>query len=1069
MRSLVCLWIGQVSGKNEAAHEKRTHTMSPITEFMEQLAFIFSTGQATEHSYRSAFEKLFSGLGSGIHALNEPKRVECGAPDFIISRNGLTIGHVEAKDIDISLRNLKGTNKEQLSRYRKALPNLIYTNGLDWDFYRDGLLVESVSIGELDEKILKRTNEYERLLGVLDSFLTHKGQKISSPKILAEIMAGKATLIKDVLTKAILNEKLEDGGDLLGQYSAFKQHLIHDVTPSDFSDIYAETIAYGMFAARLHDHTPETFSRAEALELLPKSNPFLRSLFGYIAGPELDDRLKWIIDDLADVFASADMNKLMRGFGSLTGRQDPFLHFYETFLAAYNPGKRKARGVWYTPEPVVNFIVRAVDSVLQTEFDLEDGLADLSKIIVEWDSGQNDKKGKPLKFKKEVHRVQVLDPATGTGTFLAETIKQIAPKVKAAGAGVWSKYIEQDLIPRLHGFELLMASYAMCHTKLDMVLTELGYKPSTNPPRLSVFLTNSLEEGERDVRDLFMAQWLTREAREANNIKRQAPIMCVIGNPPYSGESANKGEWISELLSAYKVEPGGKQKLQERNSKWLNDDYVKFIRLAEQAIAKNGDGVLGYITNNGYLDNPTFRGMRWHLLTTFDKIFVLDLHGSSKKKEISPDGSPDKNVFDIQQGVSVIVAVRQKITKGKKELASLFHRDLWGSRSSKYEALWEIGLEDEAWTEIVPTLPNFLFVPQNQDLKQRYDEGFSIVDFMPLRSVGIVTARDALTIDMDKDKLWARVKNFREIGPEEARAKYKLGPDAQDWKVESAQKDINENFSEDFIVKIAYRPYDSRWTYYTGTSRGFHCRPRAEVMKHMAGKDNLALCIPGQSKDGVGGFVVASVAGHKAFSAYDINSLFPLYVYSEDGLDRVFNFEPKLLQKMQKIAGEKGCPLPSEVDVFDYIYSVLNWPSYKAIYTEFLKSDFPRIPWPKSPEFFNSMVNHGKQLREMHLLVPSALGSALYPFIGEGEATVEIVKFDDGKIWINSGQYFDNVDFDIWSCAVGGYRPLEKWLKDRKGCSLNYTEIKYYQSIIKSIVGTMKVRNEMPEYDILLQ
>lgn len=1042
--------------------------MSPITQFMEQLAFIFGTGQATEHSYRSAFEKLFAGLGPNIHALNEPKRVECGAPDFIINKNGLTIGHVEAKDINVSLRNMKGANKDQLIRYRKALPNLIYTNGLDWDFYREGVLVESVTIGELGGKILKRPTEYARLIGVLDSFLTHKGQKISSPKLLAEIMAGKATLIKDVLTKAISTEKLDDSGDLTGQYAAFRQHLIHDVTPSDFADIYAETIAYGMFAARLHDHTLETFSRAEALELLPKSNPFLRSLFGYIAGPELDDRLRWIIDDLADVFASTDINKLMKGFGSLTGRQDPFLHFYETFLAAYNPTKRKARGVWYTPEPVVNFIVRAVDSVLQKEFNLEEGLADLSKIIVDWDSGQNDKKGKPIKFKKEVHRVQVLDPATGTGTFLAEAIKQIAPKVKETGAGVWSKYIEEDLIPRLHGFELLMASYAMCHTKLDMVLTELGYKPTNNPPRLSVFLTNSLEEGERDVRDLFMAQWLTREAREANTIKRQAPIMCVIGNPPYSGESANKGEWISGLLNAYKVEPGGKQKLQERNSKWLNDDYVKFIRLAEQAIAKNGDGILGYITNNGYLDNPTFRGMRWHLLTTFDKIYVLDLHGSSKKKEVSPDGSPDKNVFDIQQGVSVIIAVRQKNGKGKKELASLFHRDLWGSRNSKYEALWDMKLEDKAWTEIIPTLPNLLFTPQNQDLKQRYDEGFSIVDFMPLRSVGIVTARDALTIDMDKDRLWARVKDFSELGVDEARAKYKLGPDAQDWKVASAQKDTKENLCEDLLVKMAYRPYDIRWTYYTGTSRGFHCRPRAEVMKHMAGKDNLALCIPGQSKDGVGGFIVSSVAGHKTFSAYDINSLFPLYVYSADGDGRAYNFEPTLLHKLQNVAGKKGAASPSEAEIFDYIYAVLNWTPYKNTYNEFLRQDFPRIPWPESPEFFSSMALFGKRFREMHLLVPGALGSAIYPFIGDGDAIVENVKFDGSKIWINAEQYFDNVNLEIWSFLVGGYQPLAKWLKDRKGHPLAYADIKYYQSMLKSIAGTISVRNEMPDYGSVL-
>ena len=479
--------------------------------------------------------------------------------------------------------------------------------------------------------IRPKPEEYDRLEHLLREFIAQKPQAITSVHTPAEMMAGKAILIKDVLFK-VLREDKEFRSDLGGQYKAFREHLIHDIKLEEFADIYAETIAYGMFAARLHDTMLSTFSRHEALELLPKSNPFLRNLFSCVAGPNLDDNIRWIIDDLANVFQASNVAALMKDFGTLTERKDPFLHFYEDFLAAYNPSKRKKRGVWYTPEPVVNFIVRAVDEVLLTEFKVADGLADTSKVTIDFDTGQNDAKGKPITQKIQVHRVQILDPATGTGTFLAEVIKQVAPRVKETAGGMWSDYIERDLIPRLHRFELLMASYAMCHIKLDMTLKELEYRPSKTPPRLSVYLTNSLEEGDRDVRDLFMAQWLTREAKEANVIKRDKPIMCVIGNPPYSSASSNNGEWAKNLIAPYKKEPGGKVKLKERNSKWINDDYVKFIRFAEHMISKTGEGVLGFITNHGYIDSPTFRGMRWHMMQRFDKIYGLDLHGNSKKK-----------------------------------------------------------------------------------------------------------------------------------------------------------------------------------------------------------------------------------------------------------------------------------------------------------------------------------------------------------------------------------------------------------------------------------------------------
>ncbi|HAE94265.1 MAG TPA: DNA methyltransferase, partial [Hyphomonas atlantica] len=756
-----------------------------IKQFLDEVSAIQKTGVAREHAYRPALQKLFNSLSEDVRAVNEPARVDVGAPDFVFLRGDIAIGHCEAKDLGTDVKVLKGYSKDQKKRYTEGFQNLIYTNCLDWRFYRDGELVAEITIADFLMGIQPREDRFAALEQMLRDFIAQTPQTITSSKRLAVRMAGKAILIKDVLARALKQDKdsgKESATELTEQYQAFRKHLIHDISLEDFADIYAETIAYGMFAARLHDDTLADFSRQEALELLPKSNPFLRNLFSYIAGPNLDPRVSWIIDDLAKVFQATDVAKIMERFGNTTQRNDPFLHFYEDFLAAYNPKKREVRGVWYTPEPVVDFIVRAVDDVLKAEFGISDGLADNRKITIDWDTGQTDKKGKPLKTRKEVHKVQILDPAAGTGTFLAQAIKHIAPRIQKSAPGLWASYVEEDLIPRLHGFELLMASYAMCHMKLEMVLREYGYKPTASPPRVSVYLTNSLEEGEAANQSLPFAQWLSNEVKEANTVKRDMPIMCVIGNPPYRGESTNKGDWIMSLMDAYKKEPGGYEKLKERNPKWINDDYVKFIRMSESMIEKNGEGVLGFITNHGYLDNPTFRGMRWHLLKTFDKIYVLDLHGNAKKKEVTPDGSPDKNVFDIQQGVAIIIGVKTKPTiqgdKRKKgtdtPLATVYHVDLWGDRKEKYAMLWEGSISSIDWTPLEIRGPNFYFFNRDWNAVDAYEAGFAVEDFLPLNSVGVVTARDALTIDFDKQVVWNRVQDFKSGDPEILRQKYSL-------------------------------------------------------------------------------------------------------------------------------------------------------------------------------------------------------------------------------------------------------------------------------------------------------
>lgn len=819
-----------------------------VAGYLEKISAVYASGAATEHSYRPALADLFRSIDATAEVINEPKRSEGGMPDFLFQRDGVAFGWAEAKDLPKDVVKLKGYSVEQRKRYENAYPNLIYTNGVDFEFIRDRQVAYSVSIagfmGELGG-LQPIPENFPRLESLLKDFATQKPVSIKSAQKLAELMAGKAQIIKGE-TEDELKVDPEFRSALGRQFTTFKENLLPNLTPGEFADIYAETITYGMFAARLHDDTLDTFSRAEALEKLPKSNPFLRGLFQYIAGYDIPDRLRRVVDDLAEVLRASDPHSLFADFGKFTARNDPFIHFYETFLAAYNPKKRKARGVWYTPEPVVDFIVRAVDDVLKTEFGIEEGLADRTKVTVDWDTGLNHPKtGKPLTEKREVHRVQILDPATGTGTFLAKTVQMIADRVKARAPGKWSSYVEEDLLPRLHGFELLMASYAMCHMKLDMQLTESGYTPSKNAPRLSVWLTNALEPAEREVKDLFFQQ-LADEARGASEVKRQTPVMCVIGNPPYSGESANKGDYIMGLMEAYKMEPGGKERLKERNPKWINDDYVKFIRMSEDLIAKNpSGGVLGFITNHGYLDNPTFRGMRWHLLKTFDKIWVLDLHGNTKKKEVSPDGSPDKNVFDIQQGVALIIAARKG--KGSDELAQVWHGDLWGSRKAKSESLRNGRLLSSV--ERIETRPSeFPLEPRDYVLAETFYRGFSPSDLLSLNSVGLVTARDNLTYDQSSDRLWRRIKDFLSREAEDARVQFGLGSDARDWRVNWAQEDVRKNFSRNYLRQAYYRPFDKMWTYYTGRSRGFICYPREKVMNQLAFGNNFLFQLADKGK-----------------------------------------------------------------------------------------------------------------------------------------------------------------------------------------------------------------------------
>src|SRR5690554_4112491 len=726
-----------------------------IEKYIDNINQRYKLGNATEHTFRGDLQQLLESLVPEIRATNEPKRQSCGAPDYILTKKDIPVGFIEAKDIgDKDLDGTKKTgNKEQFDRYKASLNNLIFTDYINFHLYREGKFITKIAIAEITDKGIKSLPEnFGNFENLIKDFCVHVGQTIKSPKKLAEMMAGKARLLSDIIEKSLTSdEENQENSTLKEQMLAFKQILIHDITPQGFADVYAQTIAYGMFAARLHDTSLDNFTRQEAAELIPKSNPFLRKLFGYISGPDIDDRIKWIVDSLADVFLATNVEEILKNYGKSTKMEDPIIHFYETFLSEYDPKLRKSRGVWYTPQPVVDFIVRAVDDILKTEFDLPQGLADTSKTTIKVNTQTPDKRS-PTGFKQveeEVHKVQILDPATGTGTFLAEVVKHIHKKFEGQ-QGIWSNYVETHLLPRLNGFELLMASYAMAHLNLDLLLTETGYKPTTNQ-RFRVYLTNSLEEHHQDTGTLF-ANWLSTEANEANHIKRDTPVMCVIGNPPYSGESANKGDWIMKLMEDYKKEPGGKEKLKERNPKWINDDYVKFLRYGQHFIEKNGSGVLAFINPHGFLDNPTFRGMRWNLLKTYDKIYTIDLHGNSTKKETAPDGSVDQNVFDIMQGVAISVFVKTGKKKAN-QLSEIYHHDLFGKRDVKYSFLSNNSLRTIGFNELVPNEPNYFFVPKDNEQQENYSIGFKVSDLFETQSMGITSARDSFIINFSKTAL----------------------------------------------------------------------------------------------------------------------------------------------------------------------------------------------------------------------------------------------------------------------------------------------------------------------------
>lgn len=1039
-------------------------------DYLATVARTYRGGETGELAFRAPLQSLLQtglrGCVSACEVIHEPHQGKYGAPDFAVKKSGAAIGFAEAKKIGADLD--AAADSEQLRRYREALPNLILTDYLEFRHYADGRAAPIATVRLADSAFRRTPAGAEDLAKLLQGFAalgqSGRGESPSAER-LATMMAGKARLLRALVGEAVADKKSE----LAALLDAFRQALIRDLKAGQFSDMFAQTAVYGLFAARLEAERTgmpaSEFTRMRAGELLPRPTPFLRRFFNSFAGPDMDARVSWLADDIAAMFAAASLDEVAGGFArGGAADDDPFLHFYETFLKKYDPGVRRARGVYFTPRPVVDFIVRAVDDALKCrkKFNIAEGLADAAML---------ESRG------RATHRVQILDPAAGTGAFLARVAEVVRDRVReSAGPGAWRGYAADCLLPRLNGFEIMMSAYAMCHMKMALTLggeaaadLAAAVADGDSPRRVNVFLTSALEMARGEASAAVYFRWLAEEAEAAEKIKNETPVMVVLGNPPYNSSSKNRGPWINEKIADYR--PRGERRIH------INDDYVRFMRCAEHFIERNGRGVVAMITNNSFYSGVTHREMRRRLLAAFDEIRVLDLHGDVRKKERAPDGGRDQNVFDIQQGVGVSIMTKT----GKKRAdapARLFYAECRGTRARKYEFLRRESVASVAWRELHPAADRWFFVPRDSSVVAEYEKGVSVARLMPHRNSGVQTKRDALAVQFTRAEAEAARANILKLSPDKLREEYGLPPDGRDWRAAWAKDDAANNAP--VAVPYCYRPFDLRFALYSGRTKGVIAYPRAATMRHLLAGDNIALLVSraipmNQNFDRVLATRCIADGGAIGGHAY----VLPLYLdgeeMGENGGRRAVrrpNIDPDAAAALLRGTGlryseaETGGKHVGPRALFDYAYAALHGPAYRKRFAECLRIDFPHIPPPGGAARFRALAGQGAKLRELHLLESPALDDERFPFSAHGKNIVEAPAFipdpqaggQTGRVAINqAGRHFSGVPKTAWDFCIGGCRPAQKWLKDRKGRALSYEEQRHYRRMLGAMAGAADI------------
>ena len=1023
-----------------------------LKKYLSRVFEAFNRGDAREESYYTILEDLLSNFARetkrDITIRILPKETEAGNPDFRIWSNPQNIvGYIEAKAPTVkNLDEIEHT--EQLKRYLENFPNLILTNFLEFRLYRNGRLVDSVMVARQDALLrfqLKPPAEHEReFKELLERFFSFSLPREYTAETLAEELAKRTHFLKDIVLQEFNKET--ENGSLHGFYDTFKKYLITDLTPDDFVDLFSQTIVYGLFAARMRSH--DGFDRAHAYERIPKTIGILRELFKFISYAEgLPEQMEWTVDDIVSILAVVDVISIFEQYYHSGAGEDPVVYFYETFLATYDPKERAKRGVYYTPKPVVDYIVNSVNEMLKEKFNISSGIADRS--------------------------VTVLDPAAGTLSFITEAVKLALKEYTTKfGEGGKHKFIKEHILNDFYAFELMMAPYAVGHLKFSFILEEEGYKLS-DIERPKFYLTNTLEMKAVEEAPIPLLRALSEESHLAERVKREIPILVIMGNPPYFGRSTNINEWTEKLLktdidglhSYYKVD--GKP-LNEKNPKWLQDDYVKFIRFAQWKISQVEEGIIGFITNHSYLDNPTFRGMRQSLMKSFSEIYVLDLHGNAKKKEKAPDGSKDENVFDIQQGAAIAFFIKKKT----KEPAKVYHADLWGERESKYDWLLNNSFNTENWKEINPASPFYFFVEIEERGKEVYERFVKIAEIFPVNNSGIVTSRDNFVIDFDIKTLKSRIEIFRDLSVPNEILKDGYGlKDKANWKIVSIRKNLaNDKNWEAYFQKILYRPFDIRFVYY---NMSMIEGPRQEVMRHML-KENLGLCI-GRAGQVVGMDKPWNIVFVSNF-VIDFNLfyrggelLFPLYLCKPADKNHLFSESetsktektPNIKPEVFEILKQAYCVDVSPENIFYYIYAVLYSNVYREKYKEFLKVDFPRVPFTKDYNLFMQIGDFGKELVDLHLLKSAKLNNPVARYMGMGEDVVEKVVYNSSekRVYINKDKFFEGIEENVFTYQIGGYKVMNKWLKSRRGRILSLSEIETYCKIATAIFETIHIQS----------
>lgn len=1063
-----------------------------------------------------------------------------GGGRYSKSQSGLTLGYIENKRVNANLAELiiesNANPRAQIAKYLTLSDNLILTDYLRFlriakDDKGKITITQEITICAINEiqATLKNKStlqsKQKELLDFFTLFFKYHAKPIISALEFANALAQRTRLVFDILTQNPQNPQIST------LYQNFREILYKDLNFESFCDSFAQTLTYALFLARLNDERGETIDLYNAKKFIPKSFPLIRAMSGFLDNLDELDSLKWLIKEILSIInhinpaqITLELNKIADK--DLLGNylhKDPYLHFYETFLSQYDPHLRELRGVYYTPFAVVSFIINAIDSTLKNDFGEAKGLGSALN---------ND-------------NITLLDFATGTGTFLLEAFRKALDSTPQNSL----HYKPKNLLSKFSGFEFLIAPYTIAHLKISQSFKEEFNAPLNDSEKLNILLTNTIyaksaKDERNEKSNLFAGMYeLAQEFLNAQNLKERQ-ILIITGNPPYSGASANKGLYEDEVKIAYGLEPSlanldknaqkiikayfanpndkAKQKdfkgiyesrkLQnEKNPKWLLDDYVKFIRFAESKIESQDSGIIAIISNNSFLDNPTFRGMRYHLLNTFDKIYILDLHGNTRKKEKSPDGSKDDNVFDIMQGVCISVFVKtgakqisplpcgvesnlsplpcggglgvgKNTTKstnpppvspsareGESNLAQIYHYDLFGRRKDKYAFLQGNSLKSIAWSELAPKAPFYLFIPQNESLREEYDKGWSVKDIFKVSGVGICSKRDNIVFQDSKEKLKELLNDFATKSKEEIYRKYDIGKDSRDWRLESAMEAVKENKDnlDDFIMQCHYRPFDFRWTYYINKSRAFMAYPVYDIFKHFLNGENVGLIYSRRFalKSGVG-FVNNGLSDLRTWTAPGSEGgdcISPLYLLKSDS--QIENFTPQFRAFVDKQYGESYAPKV----ILGYIYAVLYHKDYREKYVDFLKIDFPKVPFVKSKKDFLALSALGRNLIDLHLmrvdLSGESVGEPRFNDLGDKNEKIQKIAYNakSKRLFVNASLYFEAVSAEVWEYKIGGYAVLDKYLKSHKGESIDYT---HFECVIKTLHKSLELESKIAKVAI---